>query len=374
MTTCNQENPLCAKNNAGSAGKFCGVCGISTAALGLPASAPAALTNFASSISTNVSVQQLKSDLVDDLNKSESSRAPVTAASTIRAIGGVMSGVAVVLLSSQVLDSGSGGNTSGAFAVVALAIAALLVGAVKAPQFIEAYTSAMMPLVPVAIAILMNSTLGNGNVALPLILVSLSYLALWALPGVRGRQPLLAGGIVFAASGASVLASQSSLSNAIKYGDSSLTDLLGDSVSNASILSLIIGIGLVVAAWQLHIRNWTAIATVFIGTGIYISSVGIIGYLSVGDYGDIASALLITAFGLLLLFVGSITSRRGTSWISIALCAGGLAGVSVALAGQSPSLGTVAFILLAIGVPLAIFVADWCQKKIDELQQKNLPR
>jgi hypothetical protein len=368
MPTCIQGDPRCAKNNVAAAGRFCGVCGMSTAELGGAGTGQ----NFGSVNSTNISVQKLKSDLVDELRKSQSTRAPITAASTIHAIGGVLTGIAAILLCFEVLSSGSGDNTNGAFAVAALAIAALVVGSVKAPQFVVAYTAAMVPLVPVAVIILLNSTLAEGNVALPILLVSLAYLALWALPGLRGRQPLLVGAIVFAASGISVLSSQSTLSNSIKYGDDGLSDILSSSVSNASILSLIVGIALVFAAWQLHIRNWVAIATVFIGTGIYISIVGVGGYLSVGDYGDIASALLITAFGLLLLFVGSATSRRGTSWISIALCVGGLVGVAGALAGQDPSAVTVAFILLALGIPLVVFAADWCQKKIDDLKQKHL--
>lgn len=373
MPTCIQSDPRCAKNNSGAAGRFCGVCGMSTAELGAPSSqgSGGVQPQFGAGPKGNVSAQKLKSDLLDDLKNAQANRAPISASSTIRAIGGILSGIAIILLSVEVLGSGSGGNTSGAFAVVALAIAAVVVGSLKAPQFSESYTAAVIPLVPVAVAILLNSSLGDGNVALPVLLISLVYLALWSLPGLRGRQPLLAAGIVSAASGISVLASQSALSNTIKYGDDSVTDILNSSVSDASILSLIIGIGLVVAAWQLHIRNWVSIATVFVGTGIYISSIGVIGYLSVGDYGDIASALLITAFGLLLLFVGSITTRRGTSWISIAICAGGLLGVAGALAGQDPSLATLAFILLALGIPLVIFVAEWFQNKINVLKQKN---
>lgn len=123
------------------------------------------------------------------------------------------------------------------------------------------------------------------------------------------------------------------------------------SSDSASYLSLIIGAGLLAAAWAFDRRQQHALATPFVAVGDLATVVGAIAVAS--DLSDVGGSLLVIGAGAGLGIVGHLGLRRLTTWLGAALVAGGVAAFVGAVIGDDAEPVTIAVALAAAGVGLA---------------------
>lgn len=121
--------------------------------------------------------------------------------------------------------------------------------------------------------------------------------------------------------------------------------------STAAYLSLIVGAGLLVAAWAFDRQGRAAFATPFVAVGDLAAVVGALAVAN--DVGDTGGSLVVAAVGVALGLVGHAGRRRGTTWIGAALVAGGVVGLVVAILSDDASAYAGGFGILAGGLLLA---------------------
>ena len=347
MAQCVRDNPGCIKNFPNSNAKFCTACGTATAvALG---TSPSPVQNVQPTFSMPVvqnsqnpsqwSSGSLKAGLLADLSLSRQTREPATISSSMQVAGGLSVGLGIILIALQVESGGYETNTFGGFIVFLLGLAGLWTLAYRVRNFIVGASAAVQLVLPVAVAALFLEKLSNGEIGLPLLIISVLFGVFWVLPGFRARPAFLASAIFWGITAVGILSVQSQLRQGF-YLDEFNTDYLTRAASDGALIVMLLGVGLLSAGWNLDRKSWPNIATPFIAVGVYSAAVGGFGYIDNGDFGDAGSLVLIVALSLGLLIVGSSANRRATTWIGTMFLTFGLIGLVIAMVGQDAESST----------------------------------
>ena len=347
MAQCVRDNPGCIKNFPNSNAKFCTACGTATAvALG---TSPSPVQNVQPTFSMPVvqnsqnpsqwSSGSLKAGLLADLSLSRQTREPATISSSMQVAGGLSVGLGIILIAMQVESGGYETNTFGGFIVFLLGLAGLWTLAYRVRNFIVGASAAVQLVLPVAVAALFLEKLSNGEIGLPLLIISVLFGVFWVLPGFRARPAFLASAIFWGITAVGILSVQSQLRQGF-YLDEFNTDYLTRAASDGALIVMLLGVGLLSAGWNLDRKSWPNIATPFIAVGVYSAAVGGFGYIDNGDFGDAGSLVLIVALSLGLLIVGSSANRRATTWIGTMFLTFGLIGLVSAMVGQDAESNT----------------------------------
>ena len=347
MAQCVRDNPGCIKNFPNSNAKFCTACGTATAvALG---TSPSPVQNVQPTFSMPVvqnsqnpsqwSSGSLKAGLLADLSLSRQTREPATISSSMQVAGGLSVGLGIILIAMQVESGGYETNTFGGFIVFLLGLAGLWTLAYRVRNFIVGASAAVQLVLPVAVAALFLEKLSNGEIGLPLLIISVLFGVFWVLPGFRARPAFLASAIFWGITAVGILSVQSQLRQEF-YLDEFNTDYLTRAASDGALIVMLLGVGLLSAGWNLDRKSWPNIATPFIAVGVYSAAVGGFGYIDNGDFGDAGSLVLIVALSLGLLIVGSSANRRATTWIGTMFLTFGLIGLVIAMVGQDAESST----------------------------------
>ena len=347
MAQCVRDNPGCIKNFPNSNAKFCTACGTATAvALG---TSPSPVQNVQPTFSMPVvqnsqnpsqwSSGSLKAGLLADLSLSRQTREPATISSSMQVAGGLSVGLGIILIALQVESGGYETNTFGGFIVFLLGLAGLWTLAYKVRNFIVGASAAVQLVLPVAVAALFLEKLSNGEIGLPLLIISVLFGVFWVLPGFRARPAFLASALFWGITAVGILSVQSQLRQEF-YLDEFNTDYLTRAASDGALIVMLLGVGLLSAGWNLDRKSWPNIATPFIAVGVYSAAVGGFGYIENGDFGNAGSLVLIVALSLGLLIVGSSANRRATTWIGTMFLTFGLIGLVIAMVGQDAESST----------------------------------
>ena len=347
MAQCVRDNPGCIKNFPNSNAKFCTACGTATAvALG---TSPSPVQNVQPTFSMPVvqnsqnpsqwSSGSLKAGLLADLSLSRQTREPATISSSMQVAGGLSVGLGIILIAMQVESGGYETNTFGGFIVFLLGLAGLWTLAYRVRNFIVGASAAVQLVLPVAVAALFLEKLSNGEIGLPLLIISVLFGVFWVLPGFRARPAFLASAIFWGITAVGILSVQSQLRQGF-YLDEFNTDYLTRAASDGALIVMLLGVGLLSAGWNLDRKSWPNIATPFIAVGVYSAAVGGFGYIENGDFGNAGSLVLIVALSLGLLIVGSSANRRATTWIGTMFLTFGLIGLVIAMVGQDAESST----------------------------------
>ena len=347
MAQCVRDNPGCIKNFPNSNAKFCTACGTATAvALG---TSPSPVQNVQPTFSMPVvqnsqnpsqwSSGSLKAGLLADLSLSRQTREPATISSSMQVAGGLSVGLGIILIALQVESGGYETNTFGGFIVFLLGLAGLWTLAYRVRNFIVGASAAVQLVLPVAVAALFLEKLSNGEIGLPLLIISVLFGVFWVLPGFRARPAFLASALFWGITAVGILSVQSQLRQEF-YLDEFNTDYLTRAASDGALIVMLLGVGLLSAGWNLDRKSWPNIATPFIAVGVYSAAVGGFGYIENGDFGNAGSLVLIVALSLGLLIVGSSANRRATTWIGTMFLTFGLIGLVSAMVGQDAESNT----------------------------------
>ena len=347
MAQCVRDNPGCIKNFPNSNAKFCTACGTATAvALG---TSPSPVQNVQPTFSMPVvqnsqnpsqwSSGSLKAGLLADLSLSRQTREPATISSSMQVAGGLSVGLGIILIAMQVESGGYETNTFGGFIVFLLGLAGLWTLAYRVRNFIVGASAAVQLVLPVAVAALFLEKLSNGEIGLPLLIISVLFGVFWVLPGFRARPAFLASALFWGITAVGILSVQSQLRQEF-YLDEFNTDYLTRAASDGALIVMLLGVGLLSAGWNLDRKSWPNIATPFIAVGVYSAAVGGFGYIENGDFGNAGSLVLIVALSLGLLIVGSSANRRATTWIGTMFLTFGLIGLVIAMVGQDAESST----------------------------------
>jgi len=281
----------------------------------------------------------IKAGLLSDLSLSRQTREPATIASSMQVAGGLSIGLGIILIAMQVESGGYETNTFGGFLVFLLGLVGLWTLAYKVRNFIVGASAAVQIVLPVSVAALFLGKLSNGEIGLPLLVISVVFGIFWVLPGFRARPAFLASTIFWGITALGILSVQSKLRQGF-YLDEFNADYLKRAASDGALIVMLLGIGLLCAGWNLDRKSWPNIATPFIAVGVYSAAVGGFGYVDNGDFGDAGSLVLIVALSLGLLIIGSSANRRATTWIGTMFLTFGLIGLVSAIVGQDASSST----------------------------------
>lgn len=347
MSTCDPTKPNCLKNSPSSRAKFCTSCGLPAAAAraalpAAPTAPPRAPLNTAA----------IKSGLLADLSARRTVREVPSVAAALMAAAGVLLGLGVIVIAISVFDGDFDTNTAGAVLVSIAALGALWFLGTRFPTYLTGVTAAVQIITPVTVLLLfLNGAAEDGELGLPMLLVGASLLGFWALPGLRARPSLLGAGVLWATTGLGVLMVQSNVRSYINDFDF-LDDpeaFFGDIASEAGVIVMVIGIGLLLAGWNFDRKGWPNLATPFIAVGVYSAILGTFGYISNGVESSGAAILILSILSLGLIAVGGAGERRATTWIGTFLLISGLIGLVINMTGDNASESEVAVFLLVIG-------------------------
>ena len=343
MSQCVQTNPACIKQSPNSEARFCAVCGQSAAQARGLGGAPVQAVAYNPQPSGPGIMTQLKTGLMADLSARRSNRDPSTVQSSLLAAGGVLVGLGICLIFLDLMYGGYEENILGGSIVALGALVGLWFIAQKFNGYVVGAVSSTQIIVPAFMFAVFTSEIEKGKIGLPILLTGLLLGLLWALPGLRGRPTLLATAVGWSTTGLATLTIEAKL----RYGYEGLDfDSLDFIAQQAGVAIMVLGIAQLIVGWNLDRKLWPNLATPFIAIGIYAAFAGAAGYLSAGDYGDIASIVLLIAVSLGLIFIGGVSNRRATTWIGTTFLAGGLIGLVISVIGDDSS--STDFALLAV--------------------------
>jgi hypothetical protein len=149
-----------------------------------------------------------------------------------------------------------------------------------------------------------------------LLLLAAAYIGQWVLGPARGATPLLTLGLLSTwALLLDVVASDDSSSSAVPLSDIAIPDSAftsGD--ETVSYVSLLIGIGLLLATRVLDGRGFRGTATSAVIVGDVAFVIGVFGVVSTFE-DDVAGSIFVIVAGLVLAYVGAGGTRRFTTWL-----------------------------------------------------------
>lgn len=224
-----------------------------------------------------------------------------------------------------------------------------------------------IPLAVMAVLFMFNGSFEKGEFGLPFLVVGLVLGAAWALPILRGRPALLAVGLVFTGTGLVTLVMQGSIRDNLcasydfgysDYATSSCStdfqEVLTATTRNSSVLTLIFGIGLLVAALTLDRRNWPNLGRVFIGVGVIFELSGAYGVYASTERDFTGASMLLVLAGAVLLAVAVQRNRVASLRIGAIGLTIGIVALILSMTSGSNSPTSSAILLIAAGVGCVI--------------------
>lgn len=355
--------------------RFCGVCGqvLTQNTTAFPNNGSTGV--IPPQTSATVSIQALRSSLINDLQSSRFHGFPIEFHSVLSMMSGVLFAIAAGLLAlNAVAESDSDSPYApGFFWATVGCVAVYLIAKFIGPKMIVGATTAFVVLAGLSVLLLFGSSIEDGEIGLALIILGLVYGIAWVMPILRARPALLASALVSFGTGIVVAIMQSAISDAVRCGGdeySNYSDCLDDptefltSVSQkSSTLFLIIGIVLLVVAWTLDRKDWPSLGRVFIGVGIFFEISGAFGvWQSSGD--RTAASILLVIAGALLLLVAVQRSRTTSLLIgAVGAIIGIVSFVSAITSSNESSTGFIILTLLA-----SIGIGILCVKQSSKIQ------
>ena len=302
--------------------------------------------------STSAAFAKHKTGLLAELSANRTNREPISVDRALHAVGGVLIGIAVVVVAFDLFADDSGPNVAGGFIFNLFAILALWFVARSSRNLIVWTTAALQVLVPFTFLWSRFNDFWEFKFGLSLLLAALAMAVLWVLPGFRARPSVLAATVFWAVLGIVLLIVQSDLQdliNGMGFGAA------GEIASDAGFLTMLIGIGLLVVGWNFDRKLWPNMATPFIGIGVYTLIFGTFGYLSREDLGDFWSSILVLVLSLAVVALGAVFKRRGTTWIATFFLAIGFITLISTILPDDAGQKTIAFSFLVVGALLGFF-------------------
>ena len=395
MSVCkNPSSPGCLKFNYRPGLNFCQACGASAAALGsaapqAPAAAPTIarptqpispypqgaanapytqLTQgkFVSVTKPQLNQQALKSGLMQSLQAQRAQRLPATVATGLMAASGVLLGIGLALVVLNILGSSDEPNSILAFlaGVICIffgwAVANWLPGAFRA-----AGVAAINCLIPFTSIATLTGPLSEGNLGLVLLFAALLCALVWVLPGTAGSPSIQGLGLAYASIAIVAFSVQSQVYGYINdlsnFEISNPFDFLRDLVSDSGTLLLILGGILLAVGHQLDRKNWSNVATPFVAIGILHVLAGAWSLQLSADLdssgGATGMALLFLVISFGITYIGGFAGRRFTLGLGTWFITAGLVVVVIFVSGDSPSVITLALLMIifAAGVSFTVF-------------------
>jgi hypothetical protein len=260
--------------------------------------------------------------------------------------------VALAAFVAAVDGSGDVSKAVGA-ALEALVIAIAYVVIFRYPKpFAPAAIAAASLAVPFLFGSLLQDRLDDGKLTAFALLTTAAWIAMFFLPGMRGRpwlQGLALYGVVV-----TMMVVTSSTSSPFADAEQVGTDL----VTEASALALILGAGYLVIGAILDRRARRGIATPFVAVGIVAAVTGALGVAA--DLSDLGGIALFGGVGVTVFVVGAIGDRRGSTWLGAAgITLAGIALVAKIVESDDTPEGPVVALLLVLVAAVMILVAGW---------------
>lgn len=282
-----------------------------------------------------------------------------------------LSGLAGVLLTIgwSSLLSGDSGSMSGLYAGAITAFGAGLAIRLKANKNADLQAAAVgagiSSLLLFCVAVIGDTEMNAG---LGLILTSVLHVAVWVLPGFRGRSIFLgfaALALIFGLSsalGGEVLTNDRCEELYYEDGDvpdecyednvySDLPGAVGDYLGKQGAIYLVAGTALILGVATLDRRGYRAVGTALIPAGMVAILIGAL--LMAVRMANAGAGVLAALAGLALCYVGSRGERRAMTWWGAAITTIGLTGFFLGAFTPDTNSGT-AFTVIAAGGTLAM--------------------
>ncbi len=301
---------------------------------------------------TSTAFTKHKTGLMAELSANRTSREPITVGSALHAVGGVLMGIAIVVVAFDLFTNDSGPNVAGGLIFNVLAISALWFVARSNRTLIVWTTAALQVLVPFTFLWSRFNDFWEFKFGFPIILAAVAMAVLWALPGFRARPSVLAAAVFWSVFGIVLLIVQSDVQDLISgmgFGAA------GEIASDAGFITMLIGIGLLVVGWNFDRKSWPNLATPFVGVGVYALIFGTFGYLSREDLGDFWSSILVLVLSLAVVALGAVFNRRATTWIATFFLAIGFITMISTILPDDAGQKTIAFSFAIVALILAFF-------------------
>ncbi len=317
---------------------------------------------------TSTSFTKHKTGLLADLTANRTNREPITIGSALHAVGGILIGVAIVFIATDLFSDESGPNVAGGFIFNLFGILALWFVSVRGRSLIIWATAALQVLVPFTFLWLMFSRFERLEFGWALILTATAMAVLWVLPGFRARPSVLAAAVLWAVLGIILIIVQSDLQDRINgMGLGSV----GEVANDAGFITMLIGIGLLFVGRSLDRKSWPNLATPFIGVGIFSLIFGTFGYLTREDLGDVWSSILVVVLSLAVVTLGASAKRRATTWIATFFLAIGFLTLITGILSDDASWKTIAIAFAIVGALLGFCGNRFGQSLAARVQGQN---
>jgi membrane protein implicated in regulation of membrane protease activity len=285
-----------------------------------------------------------------ELGEEARKRPDPTLRGSIVAAGAVLT---VAGLFAIALDSGDGDTNLIGIALGLIAVGAGHVILVSLPPEVRPAGVALVALgTPMALGFLLDDL---DSPSLLLVMLAIAFGAQWLVGPARGASILLT--LALLSTWAFLLDAVSSDSGSsdpvVALSDVSVPETTFTSGDDTvSYISLLIGIGLLIATRTLDGREFHGIATSAVIVGDIAFVIGVFGVVATFD-DDAAGSVFVILAGLVLAFVGAGGGRRFTTWLGgIGLLIGLLALLSTAIDFDDAVQFGVAAIIVGVGIML----------------------
>jgi hypothetical protein len=221
------------------------------------------------------------------------------------------------------------------------------------------------------LVLLENSLDGRSEVVLPALLLVGVWAAMFVLPGLRGAVAFIAAGALGLWVTIIGLTTSTDPYYAGYYGDSNaiyterpdpiyfdpfgaLTSLL----EKAGAVTLVTALVVIVIAAILDRKGWHVAATPLLGVTVFLAVTGL--YMTFfGSQSIEGNAVLVATVGIVLMIVGALGGRRGSSWIGVALATGGILTLVTSVADEPVAAGIGLIVVAAVVLVAARPLAGW---------------
>jgi hypothetical protein len=276
----------------------------------------------------------------------------------------------------------------GGGALVALGVTALIFG--DSGTRGSAFTSALLILLgslAVRLAIkgqpdLASAAVGAGVVGLIMLgaaivfddigdawgtfIMGLLFLAAWVLPGFRGRPLMLGIGALFMVAAVGIGTAGDDAGQGEVFSELPFSDVVGDQ----EVVFLLAAALLLGMVWWLDHAGYFGVGTSLVVAGLISAFVGV--GQATSNLDDVGAAILITAVGLFVCFVGSHGDRRATTWWGALLATIGVVGFFGSVMTPD-SIGSTAGMLLLSGAVLVAGPAVYRAIRSSQQNAKSSP-
>lgn len=296
---------------------------------------------------------------LDSLGRDATTRSAPDFPTAMGGIGGLIVGVGIVALISQSGEQVAivlAGLVTFALALAIVLFVAPNVGFLTSP----AVSVAVVGIFATAIGVIVSDD-GSTGTDTPfhvLLLAGLLCVAVWGLPGFRGRPLLLGVALVVIPLALAGLVASGTSCESFESDCNPFESAAGSAglSSGAGVVLAIIGCLMLLAVRKLDALDRPGLATTFAAACIINLVIG--AFLLAVDLGSTGGPLLVALAGVALGVVGHLGERRGLTWTGAALAAGGVVVAVFDLVDtDSSTFGGIVAVLtgaIVIGAPYAV--------------------